>query len=65
MTETPGLLGLSPDTEQLRADLIAAVPMNRLARPQETADVAVFLASDRSSFMTGSAVYVDGGYSQL
>ncbi|WP_416382146.1 SDR family oxidoreductase [Nocardia higoensis] len=33
--------------------------------PRKTADVAVFLASDRSSFMTGSAVYVDGGYSQL
>lgn len=55
-TETPGLLGSSPDTEQLRANLIASVPMNRLARPQETAGVAVFLASDRSSFMTGSEV---------
>lgn len=64
-TETPGLLGLSPDTEQLRANLIASVPMNRLARPAETAGVVVFLASDRSSFMTGSDVYVDGGASQL
>ncbi|WP_040802005.1 SDR family NAD(P)-dependent oxidoreductase [Nocardia higoensis] len=64
-TETPGLLGLSPDTEQLRANLIATVPMNRLARPQETAGVAVFLASDSSSFMTGSEVYVDGGASQF
>jgi NAD(P)-dependent dehydrogenase (short-subunit alcohol dehydrogenase family) len=64
-TETPGLLGLSPDEEQLRAGLIATVPMNRLARPEETADVVVFLASDRSSFMTGAEVYVDGGASQL
>lgn len=64
-TETPGLLGLSPDTEQLRAGLTATVPMNRLARPEETADVVAFLASDRSSFMTGAEVYVDGGASQV
>jgi NAD(P)-dependent dehydrogenase (short-subunit alcohol dehydrogenase family) len=64
-TETPGLLGLSPDTEQLRAALTTTVPMNRLARPEETADVVVFLASDRSGFMTGTEVYVDGGASQV
>lgn len=64
-TETPGLLGLSPDTGQLRAGLTATVPMNRLARPEETAGVVAFLASDRSSFMTGSEVYVDGGASQV
>jgi len=64
-TETPGLLGLSPDEEQLRAALTATVPMNRLARPEETADVVVFLASDHSSFMTGTEVHVDGGASQV
>ncbi len=64
-TETPGLLGLSTDEEQLRAAVIATVPMNRLARPEETAGVVAFLASDRSGFMTGADVYVDGGASQI
>jgi len=64
-TETPGLLALSPDEEQFRAALTATVPMNRLADPAETAGVVAFLASDRSSFMTGAEVYVDGGASQV
>ncbi|WP_194897299.1 SDR family NAD(P)-dependent oxidoreductase [Catenulispora pinisilvae] len=64
-TETPGLLGLNPDEEQLRAALIATVPMNRLAKPEETAGVVTFLASDRASFMTGAEVFVDGGASQI
>jgi NAD(P)-dependent dehydrogenase (short-subunit alcohol dehydrogenase family) len=64
-TETPGLLALSDDEEQLRASLIATVPMDRLADPAETAGVVAFLASDRSSFMTGAEVYVDGGASQV
>lgn len=64
-TETPGLLGLSPDEDQFRAAVIATVPMGRLARPEETAGVVAFLASDRSSFMTGAEVHVDGGASQV
>jgi NAD(P)-dependent dehydrogenase (short-subunit alcohol dehydrogenase family) len=39
--------------------------MNRLHGPAETAGIVAFLASDRSSFMTGAEVYVDGGASQV
>jgi NAD(P)-dependent dehydrogenase (short-subunit alcohol dehydrogenase family) len=37
-------------------------PMGRLGKPEEIANVALFLASDESSFMTGATVLVDGGY---
>jgi len=41
------------------------VPMMRVADPMEIANVVAFLASDDSSFMTGSAVMVDGGYTAI
>jgi 3-oxoacyl-[acyl-carrier protein] reductase len=39
----------------------STVPMNRFATPQEIADSAVFLCSDRASFITGATLVVDGG----
>ena len=42
---------------------IDGTPMGRLGRPEEVASVALFLASDASSLMTGSIVLADGGYS--
>jgi NAD(P)-dependent dehydrogenase (short-subunit alcohol dehydrogenase family) len=67
-TATPGLLnGLarSGQQEALIAGLIAQTPLGRMGRPEETAAVALFLASDDSSFMTGSEVFVDGGRAQI
>lgn len=42
--------------------LIDVTPMGRLGQPEEVASVIAFLASDDASFMTGSEVYVDGGF---
>jgi NAD(P)-dependent dehydrogenase (short-subunit alcohol dehydrogenase family) len=67
-TATPGLLnGLarSGQQESLTAGLIAQTPLGRMGLPEETAAVALFLASDDSSFMTGSEVFVDGGMAQV
>ena len=44
---------------------LALTPLGRLALPAEIADVALFLASDESSYVTGVALPVDGGYSVL
>jgi 3-oxoacyl-[acyl-carrier protein] reductase len=44
-------------------DAIAATPAGRWAQPEEVAEVAVFLAGNGSSFVTGSAYTVDGGWS--
>lgn len=45
-----------------RQYLIDTTPMGRLGEPEEVASVIAFLASDESSFMTGSEVVIDGGY---
>lgn len=67
-TATPGLLdGLASSGQQdaMIAGLIAQTPLGRMCGPEETAAVALFLASDDSSFMTGSEVFVDGGMAQV
>ncbi|MFN8519182.1 MAG: SDR family oxidoreductase [Chloroflexota bacterium] len=50
-----------PDPVAFRARLEREYPMRRIARPEEVAQVAVFLASDDASFVNGSAVLADGG----
>jgi 2-hydroxycyclohexanecarboxyl-CoA dehydrogenase len=57
-TDTP-LLAAVPD--KFKEAFVRATPMRRLARPQEVADAVLFLASDRSSFITGQALSVNGG----
>jgi 3-oxoacyl-[acyl-carrier protein] reductase len=47
--------------DELRNARVSNIPLRRLGRVEEVASVVVFLASERSSYMTGSCVTVDGG----
>jgi NAD(P)-dependent dehydrogenase (short-subunit alcohol dehydrogenase family) len=66
-TNTPGLVGLVPvERQQALLDGFAAqIPMGRVGEPDEIGKVAVFLASDASSFVTGVELFVDGGIAQI
>jgi NAD(P)-dependent dehydrogenase (short-subunit alcohol dehydrogenase family) len=68
-TKTPGLLGLSGDDTQAQQGLLdqlaASVPLGRVAEPEEIAAAALFLASDESSFVTGTELFADGGEAQV
>lgn len=60
--ETP-LLAAAP--QELLNGLEAKHPLGRLGQPDEVANVTTFLLSDKASFMTGSYVLVDGGYTAV
>jgi len=50
--------------ETILADTIADVPVGRMGRPEELAWVAAFVASERASYLTGTALSVDGGFAR-
>ena len=66
--ETPGIAGLAPNEVQRKgfySMLASQVPLGRMGQPDEIAKVAVFLASEDSSFVTGIELFADGGIAQV
>jgi NAD(P)-dependent dehydrogenase (short-subunit alcohol dehydrogenase family) len=66
-TDTPGFSDLlaSKDEGQQRLTISNAVPLGRLGTPEDIANAVVFLASDDSSYITGTELFVDGGFAQV
>jgi NAD(P)-dependent dehydrogenase (short-subunit alcohol dehydrogenase family) len=65
---TPGLTNLlasSQAGEERRRIIAAATPLGRFGTPEEVAKAAVFLASDDASYITGTELFVDGGFAQV
>lgn len=64
--DTPSLhdrINMAPDPEQALKDFLARQPMGRIGMPEEIAHLAVWLASDESSYVTGQVHVIDGAMS--
>ena len=61
MIETPMIDPLKQDPKTMEA-MLARVPMHRVGKPEEVSNLVLFLASNESSYMTGSTVVIDGGW---
>ena len=56
-----GLVAAAPDTGKARERMQRAIPLRRLGKPSEIADLCVYLLSDESAFVTGAEFVIDGG----
>ncbi|MBY0564035.1 MAG: SDR family oxidoreductase [Hyphomonadaceae bacterium] len=59
------MTSLAQGSDKFTDNVIARVPMRRWGRPEEFGGIAVYLASDASSFHTGDALVLDGGYGKF
>ena len=62
---SPGLVDteiLKSIPEKIMKDLIEKIPMKRLAKPEEVADLVAFLASEKASYITGETININGGF---
>jgi len=56
---------MAATSEEVRAALVAPIPLGRMGRPQEVASAALFLASEDGSYVAGAELCVDGGMAQI
>jgi NAD(P)-dependent dehydrogenase (short-subunit alcohol dehydrogenase family) len=66
--DTPGLndlLASGEAGEQRKKMISTAIPLGRLGKPDEIAAAVVFLASDDASYITGTELFIDGGFAQV
>lgn len=61
MIETPMIDPIKKDPKTMEA-MLARLPMRRVGKPEEVSNLVLFLASEESSYMTGSIVVIDGGW---
>jgi NAD(P)-dependent dehydrogenase (short-subunit alcohol dehydrogenase family) len=62
---TAEVVSKAPDPVALRRERTAAHPIGRLGKPEDMAGIAVYLASDESTWVTGAAFPVDGGFTAI
>jgi glucose 1-dehydrogenase len=58
--DTPMDAPLKENPDEMK-ELLSEMPMGRMGKPEEVANLAIFLASDDSFYVTGSTLFVDGG----
>ena len=66
----PGVVATSMNEELLRSpqkmrEMISRIPLRRIAKPEDIARVVVYVASEEANYITGTTIYVDGGFSLI